>query len=108
MYRVPIATLNQNKKCVLIKLLQISHKYGICSLEMENKLEIQFWYFPGVGHLYPIFKPHCRAFAAFPNQDDKYLTNAWGAGGWARLETIDRSIVENVILSGKLSILCCI
>ena len=73
---------------------------------MENKLEIQFWYFPGVVHLYPIFKPHCRAFAAFPNQDDKYLTNAWGAGGWARLETIDRSIVENVILSGKLSILC--
>ena len=48
---------------------------------MENKLEIQFWYFPGVGHLYPIFKPLCGAFAAFPKQDDKYLTNAPGGGG---------------------------
>ena len=91
----------------MIKLLQISHKYGICGLEMENKLEIQFWCFPGVGHLYPIFKPHCGAFAAFPKQDDKYSTNAsgWGGGGWARLE-LTEPLIENVILPGKLSILC--
>ena len=104
MYCVPTATLNQNKQSrllylgdVQIKLLQISHKYGICSLEMENKLEIQFWYFPGVGHLYPIFKPHCRAFAAFPKQDDKYSTNAWGAGGWARLEYRECNFVRKVV-----------
>ena len=48
---------------------------------MENKLEIQFWCFPRVGHLYPIFKPLCGAFSAFPKQDDKYLTNAQGGGG---------------------------
>ena len=74
---------------------------------MENKLEIQFWYFPGVGHLYPIFKPHCRAFAAFPKQDDKYSTNAWGGGGggWACLE-LTEPLIENVILPGKMSILC--
>ena len=65
-----------------------------------------FGIFPGWGICTPFLNPICRAFAAFPNQDDKYLTNAWGAGGWARLETIDQSIVENVILSGKLSILC--
>ena len=61
--------------------IQISHKYGIGSLEMENKLEIQFWCFPRVGHLYSIFNPHCGAFAAFPKQDDKYSTNALGGGG---------------------------
>ena len=60
--------------------IQISHKYGIGNLEMENKLEIQFWCCPGMGHLYSIFNPHCGAFAAFPKQDDKYSTNAWGEG----------------------------
>ena len=60
--------------------IQISHKYGIGSLEMENKLEIQFWCCRGMGHLYPIFNPHCGAFAAFPKQGDKYSTNAWGGG----------------------------
>ena len=41
-----------------------------------------------MAHLYPIFNLHCGAFAAFPKQDDKYSTNAWGGGGeeWARLE----------------------
>ena len=41
--------------------------------------------FPRVRHLYPIFKPHCGAFAAFPKQDDKYSTNAWGGGGMGTL-----------------------
>ena len=76
---------------------------------MENKLEIQFWCCPGVGHLYSIFKPHCGEFAAFPKQDDKYSTNARGGGGgggdWARLEMTEL-LIENVILPGKLSILC--
>ena len=83
---------------------------------MENKLEIQFWCCSGVGHLYSIFKPHCGEFAAFPKQDDKYSTNArggWGGGGggggggedWARLEMTEL-LIENVILPGKLSILC--
>ena len=87
--------------------IQISHKYGIASLEMENKLEIQFWCCPGMGHLYPIFNPHCGAFAAFPKQDDKYSTNAWGGGGeeWACLE-LTEPLIENVILPGKMSILC--
>ena len=51
-------------------------------------LEIQFWYCPGVGKLYPIFKPHRGAFAASPKQNDKYPTNArgGGGGGWACLE----------------------
>ena len=61
--------------------IQISHKYGIGSLEMENKLVIQFWCCPKMGHLYPIFNPHCGAFAAFPKQDDQYSTNARGGGG---------------------------
>ena len=88
--------------------IQISHKYGIGSLEMENKLEIQFWCCPGMGHLYPIFNPHCGAFAAFPKQDDKYSTNAWGGGGgeeWACLE-LTEPLIENVILPGKMSFLC--
>ena len=61
-----------------------------------------------MGHLYPIFNPHCGAFAAFPKQDDKYSTNAWGVGGgeeWARLE-LTEPLIENVILPGKMSILC--
>ena len=63
--------------------------------------------FPRVRHLYPIFKPHCGAFAAFPKQDDKYSTNAWGGGGgeWACLE-LTEPLIENVILPGKMSILC--
>ena len=62
--------------------------------------------FPRVRHLYPIFKPHCGAFAAFPKQDDKYSTNAWGGGGgWARVD-LTEPLIENVILPGKLSILC--
>ena len=91
--------------------IQISHKYGIGNLEMENKLEIQFWCCPGMGHLNPIFNPHCGAFAAFPKQDDKYSTNAWGGGGewgeeeWACLE-LTKPLIENVILPGKMSILC--
>ena len=82
--------------CVLIKLLQISHKYGICSLEMENKLEIQFWCCPRVGNLFSVFQPHCGAFAAFRKQDDKYSTNAQGGGGeeWARLEMTE-PLIEN-------------
>ena len=44
-------------------------------------LEIQFWCCPGVGKLYPIFKPHRGAFAASPKQNDKYPTNARGGGG---------------------------
>ena len=44
-------------------------------------LEIQFWCCPAVGNLYPIFKPHRGAFAAFPKQNDKYLTNAREGGG---------------------------
>ena len=42
-------------------IFQISHKYGIGSLEMENKLEIQFWCCPGMGHLYPIVE-HSQLF----------------------------------------------
>ena len=61
--------------------IQISHKYGIGSLEIENKLEIQFWCCPGMWHLHSIFNPHCGAFAAFPKQDDKYSTNALKGGG---------------------------
>ena len=64
--------------------------------------------FPRVRHLYPIFKPHCGAFAAFPKQDDKYSTNALGGGGgrkWACLE-LTEPLIENVILPGKMSILC--
>ena len=85
--------------------IKISHKYGIGSLEMENKLEIQFWCCPGMGHLYSIFNPHCGAFAAFPKQDDKYSTNAWGGGEWACLE-LTEPLIENVSLPGKMSILC--
>ena len=86
--------------------IQISHKYGIGNLEMENKLEIQFWCCPKMGHLYPIFNPHCGAFAAFPKQDDKYSTNARGGGEeWACLE-LTEPLIENVILPGKMSVLC--
>ena len=65
----------------LIKLLQISYKYGICSLPTGKTLENfwktsgKFWCCPGVGHLCPIFKPHRGAFAAFPKQNDKYPIN---------------------------------
>ena len=44
-------------------------------------LEMHIWCCPGVGHLYPIFKPHREAFAVFPNQNDKYPTNAQKGGG---------------------------
>ena len=26
-------------------------------------------------------RPHCGEFAAFPKQNDRFLTNAWGGGG---------------------------
>ena len=66
-------------------------------------LEIQFWCCPGVGKLYPIFKPHRGAFAASPKQNDKYPTNARGrVGGGMGMLGIDWAS----ILPGKLSILC--
>ena len=69
-------------------------------------LEIQFWCCPGVGNLYPIFKPHRVALAAFPKQNDKYRQMPGGEGGeWACLE-LTEPLIENVILPGKLSILC--
>ena len=40
---------------------------------------MKFWCCPGVGHLYPILKPHCGVFEAFPKQNDKCPTN--NAGG---------------------------
>ena len=56
-------------------------------------LEMHICCCPGAGHLYPIFKPPHEAFAAFPNQNDKYPTNArkggeggGGGGKWACLE----------------------
>ena len=52
--------------------IQISHKYGIGSLEVENKLEIQFWCCRGMGHLYPIFNP----LQLFQNK----MTNTRGMG----------------------------
>ena len=62
-----------------------------------------------MGHLYPIFKPHCGAFAAFPKQDDKINTRQMLRGGGGedrtRLEMTE-PFIENVILPGKLSILC--
>ena len=67
-------------------------------------LEIQFWCSPGVGNLYPIFKPHCGALQLFQNK----LTNAQagvGGGGLACLE-VTEPLINNVILPGKLSILC--
>ena len=36
---------------------------------------------PGVGHLYPIFKPHREAFAAFPKgQIPDKCPETWGGG----------------------------
>ena len=64
-------------------------------------LEIQFWCCPAVGNLYPIFKPHRGAFAAFPKQNDKYLTNAREGGGGGGYGHARASI-----LPGKLSSLC--
>ena len=84
----------------LIKLINKSnHKCGICCL-----LEIQFWCCRGVGHLYPIFKPHCGAFTAFPKQNDKCQTNARGGRGMGM--ELREPLNKNVILPGKLSILC--
>ena len=70
-------------------------------------LEIQFWCCPGVGKLYPIFKPHRGAFAASPKLNDKYPANARAGVGrvWACLE-LTEPLIENVILPGKMSILC--
>ena len=64
--------------------------------------------------MYPIFKPHCGAFAAFPKQDDKIiiiiiiiiiLDKCLGGEDRTRLEMTE-PLIENVILPGKLSILC--
>ena len=67
-------------------------------------LEIQFWCCPRAGHLYPISKPHRGAFAVFPKQSDKKNTQQMprGEGGIELTEPL----IKNVILQGKLSILC--
>ena len=65
--------------------IQISHKYGIGSLEMENKLEIQFWCCPGMGHLYPIFNPHCVAFAEKNKMTNTRQMPGGGGGGMGML-----------------------
>ena len=49
--------------------------WGICTLFLT----------PTVGFLYELRAPS-GAFAPFPKQNDKFLTNAWGEGGWGRLE----------------------
>ena len=48
---------------------------------------------PGWGICTPFLSPIAGAFAAFPKQDDKYSTNAWGGSGgggedWARLKVV--------------------
>ena len=77
---------------VLIRLLEISHKYGIRNLFTGK---IQFWCCPGwgictlfvsptVGFLYESPVLYRGAFAAFPEQNDKCLTTA--REGWVHLE----------------------
>ena len=51
----------------MVRLLEISHKYGICSLFTGK---CNFGVVPG-GAIAPYFKPHRGAFAAFPKQNDK-------------------------------------
>ena len=79
-----------------INKLQIP--YLLWYLQLINWKIIQFWCYPGVRHLYPIFKPHCGGFVwtfsptmghlqLFQNK----MTNVWqrpggGGGGWACLE----------------------
>ena len=76
--------------------LEISHKSGICSLftGKYNFRVVLGWGIctlfltPTVGFLYERRAPS-GAFAPFPKQNDKFLTNTrgeGGRGGWGRLE----------------------
>ena len=68
---------------------------------MENKLDIQFWCFPGWGICTLFLSPIVRHLQLVQNK----MTNAQGGrgGGMARLE-LTELLIENVILPGKLSI----
>ena len=74
---------------------------------MENKLEIQFWCCPGVGHLYPILSPIVGYLQIFQNKmtNTRQMSGGGGVEEWARLE-LTEPLIENVILPGKMSILC--
>ena len=61
------------------RLLEISHKYGICSL-FSGKCN--FGVVLGGAIIVPYFKPHRGAFAAFPKQNGKCL----GGGGMLRID----------------------
>ena len=82
----------QGASRVLIRLLEISHKYGIRNLftGKYNFGVVPGWGIctlflsPTVGFLYERPALYRGAFAAFPKQNDKCLTTA--REGWAHLE----------------------
>ena len=75
---------------------------------MENKREMQFGVVPGWGICTPFLSPIAGHLQLFQNKMTKLiLDKCLGGGGEdrTRLEMTE-PLIENVILPGKLSILC--
>ena len=57
------------------------YRFSIRMVFAAYLLEMHIWCCPGVGHLYPIFKPHREAFAAFPKGQIPDKCPERGGGG---------------------------
>ena len=58
------------------------YRFSIRMVFAAYLLEMHIWCCPGVGHLYPIFKPHREAFAAFPKGQNPTNARKGGGGDW--------------------------
>ena len=57
------------------------YRFSIRMVFAAYLLEMHIWCCLGVGHLYPIFKPHREAFAAFPKGQIPDKCPERGGGG---------------------------
>ena len=57
------------------------YRFSIPMVFAGYLLEMHICCCPGMGHLYPIFKPHREAFAAFPNGQIPDKCPETGGGG---------------------------
>ena len=57
------------------------YRFSIRMVFAAYLLEMHIWCCPGVGHLYPIYKPYREAFAAFPKGQIPDKCPETGGGG---------------------------